>query len=168
MQNAVVNIANGAICCKLWPKTISGMDRTRTMEWGMDRTRTMGVVVQGPPAVFPGKNKCCPGTKICFGVGKLVFGPQKHGRRCAGASGGFSPRKTSVPLGQKCSLGWENMFSGIKTMGVVVQGPPAVFPREKQVFPWDKGVFWGGKTCFWASKPWASLCRGLRRFFLRA
>ena len=57
------------------------------------------------------------------------------------------------------------MFLGLKTMGVVVQVPPAVFPREKQVLPWDKGVFWVGKTCFWASKPWASLCRCLRRFF---
>ena len=25
MQNAMVNIPNGAICCKLWPKTISGL-----------------------------------------------------------------------------------------------------------------------------------------------
>ena len=42
---------------------------------------------------------------MCFGVGNLVFGPQNHGRRCAGASGGFSPGKIGVPLGQGCVLG---------------------------------------------------------------
>ena len=79
MQEAVVNIANGAICCKLWPKTISGMDRTRTMGLGMDRTRTMGVVVQGPPAVFPWEKHMFPWDKLCFGVGNHVFGPQTMG-----------------------------------------------------------------------------------------
>ena len=42
---------------------------------------------------------------MCLGVGKLVFRPQNHGRRYAGASGGFSPGKIGVPLGQGCVLG---------------------------------------------------------------
>ena len=54
---------------------------------------------------FPRKNRCSPRTRVCFGVGNHVFGPQNHGRRCAGASGGFSPRKIGVPLGQGCVLG---------------------------------------------------------------
>ena len=84
MQILLVVAPNGATCCKLWPKTISGMDRTRTM----------GVVVQGPPAVFPWE--------------KQVF-----------------------PWEKRCVLGWETLYLGFKTMGVVVQVPPAFFPREK-------------------------------------
>ena len=78
MQNAVVHIANRAIFCKLWPKTISGMDRTRTMGWGMDRTRTMGVVVQVPPAVFPREKQVFPEDGV-FGVGNLFLGLKTMG-----------------------------------------------------------------------------------------
>ena len=45
---------------------------------------------------FPAKT-CVPlGEKVCFGVGKHVFGP--HGRRRAEASGGFSPGEMVSPM----------------------------------------------------------------------
>ena len=59
--------------------------------WAWTGLEPWASLCRGLRRFFPGKNRCSPGTKVCFGVGNHVFGPQNHGRRCAGASGGFFP-----------------------------------------------------------------------------